>query len=321
MVESSLEARMDYETYQSPFTWRYGSREMRQLWSEAHKRRTWRQLWVALAEVEAEYGLVTAAQARRPAPAHAGGGCAARPGDRSRDPPRPDGRAENLCRASPLGGGILHLGATSTDIEDNADALRMRQSLELVLGKLARLMAALAGKIEQYADTPLMAFTHLQPAEPSTLGYRLAQYGQDLLLDWEALGRARRGLRGKGFKGAVGTGASYAELLGDASKLEAFEAGLSTQIGLPFFPVTTQVSPRKQDYQVSAPWRGWAARCISWLLTCAFCSRPSLASWRSLLAPGRWAPAPCRSSATPSRLKRSTHWRASLAQMPRSGMG
>jgi adenylosuccinate lyase len=241
---------MDYETYLSPFTWRYGSPEMRQLWSEAHKRRTWRQLWAALAEVEAEYALVTPAQLAD-----------LRLHMQEVDVPRAleieaeihhDLMAElkTFAGQALLGGGILHLGATSTDIEDNADTLRMRQSLELVLGKLARLMAALAGKIEQYADTPLMAFTHLQPAEPSTLGYRLAQYGQDLLLDWEALGRARRGLRGKGFKGAVGTGASYAELLGDASRLEEFETRLSALIGLPFFPVTTQVSPRKQDYQV-----------------------------------------------------------------------
>ncbi len=136
------------------------------------------------------------------------------------------------------------------DIEDNADVLRLRQSLELVLEKLDALLLLFAEKIEAYADTPLMAFTHLQPAEPSTLGYRLALYAQDLLLDCQALGRARRDLKGKGFKGAVGTGAAYADLLGGPQKLAEFEARLSTRLGLPFFPLATQVYPRKQDYQV-----------------------------------------------------------------------
>jgi adenylosuccinate lyase len=240
----------DYETYLSPFTWRYGSDEMRRIWSEAHKRRLWRQLWVALAEVQAEYGLVTPEQLAD-LQQHAA----------DIDIPRSleieaeihhDLMAELKVFAgqAPLGGGILHLGATSMDIEDNADVLRIRQALELVTQKLARLMELFAEKIDAFADLPLIAFTHIQPAEPSTLGYRLAQYAQDLLLDWQALGRVRRDLRGKGFKGAVGTGASYAELLGGGDRLAGFETRLSTRLGLPFFLVATQTYPRKQDYAV-----------------------------------------------------------------------
>ncbi len=247
---------VDYETYQSPFSWRYGSQEMRLIWSEAHKRRLWRQLWVALAEVQAEYGLVTAVQAAD-----------LRTHMQEVDIPRAleieaaiqhDLMAELkvFAEQAALGGGVLHLGATSMDIEDNADVLRTRQALELVLQKLGKLMEILAGRIEATADLPLMAFTHLQPAEPSTLGYRLAQFGQDLLLDWEALGRARRGLRGKGFKGAVGTGAAYADLLGGSDKLAEFETRLAAKIGLSFFPVTTQVYPRKQDYTVVSAMAG-----------------------------------------------------------------
>jgi adenylosuccinate lyase len=125
----------------------------------------------------------------------------------------------------------------------------MRQSLEILLTKLGNLLTLFTGKIETWADLPLMAFTHLQPAEPSTLGYRLAQYAQDLLLDWRMLQKTQAELRGKGFKGAVGTGASYAELLG-VENLDRFEARLSERLELQFFPVTTQVYPRKQDYQV-----------------------------------------------------------------------
>ena len=147
----------------------------------------------------------------------------------------------------PLGGGILHLGATSMDIEDNADVLRQRESLDLVLTALQELLLLLVQKVDTWAELPLIAFTHLQPAEPSTLGYRLASYAQDLLTDWQALQATRSALRGKGFKGAVGTGASYAELIG-ADNLGEFERRLSTRLELPFFPVATQVYPRKQDF-------------------------------------------------------------------------
>jgi adenylosuccinate lyase len=240
---------LDYHTYLSPFTWRYGSPEMRQIWSEVHKRRLWRRLWVALAETQAEYGLVTPAQVAD-LRLHA----------EEIDIPRAleieaeihhDLMAEvrTFAEQAPTGGGKLHLGATSMDIEDNADVLRLRQSLDLVLDGLRKLLLLFASQIEAHADTPLMAFTHLQPAEPSTLGYRLAGYAQDLLADWQALSAARADLKGKGFKGAVGTAASYAELIG-AERLAEFEHKLSTRLDLPFYPIATQVYPRKQDYTV-----------------------------------------------------------------------
>ena len=246
----------DYDTYLSPFTWRYGSAEMRQVWSEVHKRRLWRELWCVLAEVQAEFGLVQPEQAadlrlhveqvdlRRSLEIEA--------------EIHHDLMAELKAFAgqAPLGGGILHLGATSMDIEDNADVLRLRQSLELVLERLRHLLGLFADRIDACSDTVLIAFTHLQPAEPSTLGYRLAQYAQDLLQDWEELDRVRVGLRGKGFNGAVGTGASYAELLGGGDRLARFAERLSARLGLPFYPVSTQVYPRKQDYRVTSALAG-----------------------------------------------------------------
>lgn len=240
----------DYETYLSPFTWRYGSEAMRRIWSETNKRRTWRQLWVALAEVQAEYGLVT--QAQLASLKQHMDAVNVEQALQIEAEIHHDLMAELsvFAKQAVVGGGILHLGATSMDIEDNADALRIRESLELILQKLAWIMGLMAEKIDAFADLPIMAFTHIQPAEPSTLGYRLAQFAQDLLLDWEALGRVRRGLRGKGFKGAVGTSASYAELLGGIEKLAEFDARLSTRIGLPFFQAATQTYPRKQDYLV-----------------------------------------------------------------------
>jgi adenylosuccinate lyase len=239
----------DYETYLSPFSWRYGSVEMRRLWSEAHKRRLWRQIWVALAEVQAEFGLVQPDQAAD-----------LRAHMEEVNVPRAleieaeiqhDLMAElkTFAEQATVGGGRLHLGATSMDIEDNADVLRVRQSLDVINASLRSLLLIFAEKIAAWAGAPLIAFTHLQPAEPSTLGYRLAQYAQDLLVDWDNLRRARAQLRGKGFKGAVGTGAAYAELVG-VENLAEFETRLSARLGLAFYTVTTQTYPRKQDTQV-----------------------------------------------------------------------
>ncbi len=218
---------MDYETYLSPFTWRYGSPEMRRLWSEVYKRRVWRRIWLALAEVQSEFGLLKQEQVED-LRQHIEDVNISRSLQIEAEIHH-DLMAELKAFAEqcPLGGGALHLGATSTDIEDNADALRLRQSLDLVISRLRQLLLILVEQIDQWADLPLMAFTHLQPAEPSTLGYRLAQYAQDLLVDWENLRRARAHLRGKGFKGAVGTGAAYAELVG-VENLAQFETRLST---------------------------------------------------------------------------------------------
>lgn len=239
----------DFNTYQSPFSWRYGSPNMRRIWSERHKRLLWRKIWVALAEVQSEYGLVRPDQAAD-LRAHA----------TEIDLPRAlaieaeiqhDLMAEVrvFAEQAVTGGGIIHFGATSMDVEDNADALRLREGLTLTLEALRDLLQTLSLSLVKYAGTPLIAFTHLQPAEPSTLGYRLAQYAQDLLEDYKTLGQVCQNVRGKGFKGAVGTGASYAELFG-ADHLSAFETKLSNKLDLPFYPVATQTYPRKQDYTV-----------------------------------------------------------------------
>jgi adenylosuccinate lyase len=268
----------DYETYLSPFTWRYGSPEMRRIWSEVHKRSLWRRLWVALAEVQAEFGLVREAQVadlrlhqdevdvRRALEIEA--------------EIQHDLMAElkAFAEQSPVGGPVLHLGATSMDIEDNADVLRVRQSLDLVLDRLRGLLELLVEKIEAEAGAPLIAFTHLQPAEPSTLGYRLAGYAQDLWFDWQALNAIRQGLRGKGFKGAVGTGAAYAELIG-VEALGSFEQRLSEKLDLQFFPIATQVYPRKQDYQVLSALAGLGGSLYKFAFDLRLLQSPPVGEW------------------------------------------
>jgi len=231
---------------------------MRSIWSEVHKRRLWRKIWVALAEVQAEFGLVQTDQVEE---------LRARVEEVDIDRAleieaeiRHDLMAEIKVFAEqcPHAGGIIHLGATSVDIKDNATALQIRQSLNKITSDCKKLLGILAKKIERYAETPLIAFTHLQPAEPSTLGYRFAQYGQDLLDDWERLVRDQKGIRGKGFKGAVGTSASYQALMG-AENIPHFEEQLSQRLGLAFFPITTQVYPRKQDYLILSDLAGLGA--------------------------------------------------------------
>lgn len=244
-------SRYTHETYLSPFSWRYGGDEMRRIWSEWNKRRLWRRIWVALAAVQAEAGLVTAEQVADLA-AHQDDIAWERTQELEAEL-RHDLMAEIHAYAEqcPIGGGIIHLGATSMDIEDNADALRLRQSLHLIRQRLVALLLVFAERIEETADLISMAYTHLQPAEPTTLGYRLSQYAQDFWEDLRALDRLLPSVRGKGFKGAVGTSASYAHLLaGSGMTVEEMEARVIARLGLEAFPVSTQTYPRKMDYQV-----------------------------------------------------------------------
>jgi adenylosuccinate lyase len=251
-----------HETFISPFTWRYGSPEMRALWSELHKRRLWRRIWVALAEVQAEAGLVSHAQAADLA-AHADEIDWERAQELERDL-RHDLMAEVHAYAEqcPVGGGIIHLGATSMDIEDNADALRMREALLLLRRRLADLLAALAAQIEAEADAVVMAYTHLQPAEPTTLGYRLAMYAHDLLEDWASLEQTLPRVKGKGFKGAVGTASSYEHLLAAAPMSPAeMERRIMARLGIAAYEIATQTYPRKMDCLVLDVLVGLAQSC------------------------------------------------------------
>jgi len=240
---------VNFDSYQSPFSWRYASPDMRALWSETHKRRLWRQVWVALAEAQVDFGLVTPEQLAD-LRAHVNEINISRALEIEAQIHH-DLMAElkTYAEQCPLGGPILHVGATSMDIEDNAEALRLRAACDLLLPKLQSLLLILSEKITAYHDLPLIAWTHLQPAEPTTLGYRLAFYAQDLLADWHTLQRVRASLRGKGFKGAVGTAAAYMEWTG-ADRYAAFEDHLSRLLNLPFFPITTQTYPRRQDYDL-----------------------------------------------------------------------
>lgn len=240
-----------HETYLSPYTWRYGSDEMKRIWSDVYKRQLWRRIWVALAQAQSEAGLVTEAQVadlRK----HQDEIDIDRAHELERDL-KHDLMAEvhTYAERCTIGGGVIHLGATSMDIEDNADALRLRDALDILIEKVAELLRLLAEKIEAEADHVCMAFTHMQPAEPTTIGYRLAFVGQDLLADYQGLQRVRAAIRGKGMKGAVGTSASYQELLHNTSMTpRMMESRVMEALNLQAFEVAHQTYPRRQDWEV-----------------------------------------------------------------------
>ena len=227
---------------------------MRQIWSERNKRLMWRKMWLALAQSQQKMGLLTAAQLAD-IEAHAGevNEASINRALAIEAEIHHDLMAELKAFAEqcPIGGGALHLGATSMDIEDNADALRLRDALNLINQKLGELLRVLAAQVDGYADLPVMAFTHLQPAEPTTLGYRLAFYLQDLLMDAAALDGATAALRGKGFRGAVGTSAGYLELTEDGRpKTDSPVSLLLSSVSLSEFDVVNQTAPRKQEWHI-----------------------------------------------------------------------
>jgi adenylosuccinate lyase len=268
------------EKYESPFSWRYGSPEMRALWSEAEKRRRWRQVWVALAEAQAEAGLVTPEQAAD-LRAHMDDIDITRAQEIEAEI-RHDLMAEIRAYAGqcPVGGGIIHLGATSMDIEDNAEVTRQRDALDLILAKLDSLLLAFAGQIKRWAGTVCMGWTHLQPAEPTTVGYRLALYAQDLLEDASALLQIRAKLRGKGIKGAVGTQASYAELLeGTGMTPGALEEHVMAGLGLSAFPLAAQTYPRRQDWALVTALAGLAGTLYRFAFDLRLLQSPSIGEW------------------------------------------
>ncbi|MCB5231093.1 MAG: adenylosuccinate lyase, partial [Candidatus Cloacimonetes bacterium] len=160
----------------------------------------------------------------------------------------------------PLGGSVIHMGATSMDILDNTDVLRQKEALKLIITLLEKLLATFVLKIRESADTPCIGFTHIQPAEPTTIGYRLAFVAQDLLHDLKDLKKLEEELKGKGIKGAVGTAASYNALL-EKSSMSAFqlEKEVMDELSLKSFLVASQVYPRKQDWRVANALAGVAA--------------------------------------------------------------
>ena len=240
-----------HDTYISPLTWRYGSDEMKTIFSEVHKRKLLRRVWIALARAESKAGIVTEEQVRE-LESHKDDIDINRATEIENEIHH-DLMAEirTYAEQCPKAGGIIHLGATSMDALDNADAVRFKEALQLVAVRLADLIDVLAKRASEMKSVPTMAFTHIQPAEITTIGYRLSQTLQDLSDDADDLIGTIASIKGKGMKGAVGTAASYKVLLdGTGVSARELEKMVMDELGIKPFEAATQVYTRKQDLRI-----------------------------------------------------------------------
>ena len=259
-MERNAKTVMDETTYASPFSWRYGRPEMRALFSERERRRLWRAVWVSLARSQQRSGLVSEAELAD-IRAHANDIDIEAAHAIEREIGH-DLMAEIRVFASQstVGGGKIHLGATSMDIEDTVEIYRLRHALSMIGESVHALCGAFAAQIEVHADLVCMAYTHLQPAEPTTVGYRLAIYAQDLTIDDVQLRAAYDALAAKGLRGAVGTSASYERLLrGSGRRARDQERDVLDDFDLSAREIATQTYPRKVDYLVLSALAGLGA--------------------------------------------------------------
>ena len=240
--------KTNFESYQSPFSWRYGSSEMRQLFSEINRRRIWRNVWVALAKSQNKHGLISKKELDDIVKHK--NEIDIKKAHEIENEIKHDLMAEvkTYAMQAKIGGGKIHFGATSQDIEDNADAIIFNGAIKIVEKKLKMLLSSWIKKIEDNKNLVCMAYTHLQPAEPTTLGHRFSIYAQDLLIDLEFLNYIKGQIKGKGVKGAVGNYASYVALLG--KKAIDQEKDVLEYLKIDAFSVTGQVYPRKLDFLI-----------------------------------------------------------------------
>ena len=241
------------DTYESPLNSRYASREMQSLFSPDKKFRTWRRLWIALAESEQELGLPITDEQIAELKAHADDinyeVAEAREAEVRHDVMSHVYAYGQQCpKAKP----IIHLGATSCYVGDNTDVLIMHEALELVRKKLVNLMAALCSFALLYKDMPTMGYTHFQPAQLTTVGKRATLWLQDLLMDLEAIEEQLAKKKLLGSKGTTGTQASFLELFsGDHEKCKALDKKIAEKMEYPgCFSVSGQTYPRKLDSQI-----------------------------------------------------------------------
>jgi len=250
---------MPHDTYESPLNSRYASKEMSALWSDQSKHSTWRRIWVALAESQNELGLdVTKAQVEelRANVDNIDFDVAAKYELELRHDVMAHVHAfRDQC---PGAGGIIHLGATSCEVTDNTELIQMRQALHLIRRRLVQVIDVLAGFAKKYRDLPCLGMTHLQPAQPTTVGKRATLWCYDLVLDLEEIEHRLDILKFRGIKGTTGTQATFLQLLGgDHAKVAELEKRVSAKLGFnAVYPVTGQTYSRKVDAQVLAALSG-----------------------------------------------------------------
>ena len=241
------------DRYQSPLSERYASKEMQYIFSPDKKFKTWRKLWIALAETEKELGLDITQEQIDELKAHAE--------DINYDVAK---EREKLVRHDvmshvyaygvqcPKAKGIIHLGATSCYVGDNTDIIVMTEALKLVKKKLVNVIAELAKFAEKYKDLPTLAFTHFQPAQPTTVGKRATLWMQEFMLDLEDLNYVLSTMKLLGSKGTTGTQASFLELFdGNQETIDKIDPMIAEKMGFKqCYPVSGQTYSRKVDTRV-----------------------------------------------------------------------
>ena len=247
--------------YVSPLSTRYASREMQYLFSEEHKFRTWRQLWIALAKAERQLGLNITDEQIAELEAHAEDINFEVAQEREKVV-RHDVMSHVYAygQQCPKAAGIIHLGATSCYVGDNTDVLILRDASKLVLKKAAQVLRNLAAFARQYKDLPCLGYTHLQPAQLTTVGKRATLWMNELMMDMENLEYQLSTLAVRGVKGTTGTQASFMELFGgDEEKVKALEALVAKEMGFDkWVPVCGQTYSRKTDAYFLAVLSGFA---------------------------------------------------------------
>lgn len=244
---------MSHDVYENPLISRYASRKMAELWGSQRKFSTWRRLWVALAEAEAELGLPISAGQLDQLRAHTEDidfDLAAKyEKEKRHDVMAHISTYDDAC---PGAKAIIHLGATSCFVTDNTDLILLREALEQVRSRLVSVIDSLATFAEQNRDVACLGLTHLQPAQPTTVGKRACLWAYDLVLDLEEIEHRLSTLRARSTKGTTGTQASFLELFGgDHAKVRRLERLVASKIDMEHvYAVTGQTYPRKVDSQV-----------------------------------------------------------------------
>ncbi len=239
--------------YDNPLIGRYASPEMSTLWGPQRKFSTWRRLWVALAEAEAELGLPITRRQIDELGAHVDDidfDAAARYERKLRHDVM--AHVHTYGDVCPEARAIIHLGATSCYVTDNTDLILMREGLELLRTRLVQVISQLADFAHRYRDLACLGFTHLQPAQPTTVGKRACLWAYDLVQDLTELEHRLQQLKARGVKGTTGTQASFLQLFdGDHAKVRQLDQLVAAKLGFAeTFPVTGQTYSRKTDVQV-----------------------------------------------------------------------
>ncbi len=243
----------DTSIYQSPLSQRYASKEMKEIFSNDKKFRTWRRLWIALAQAEQELGLDITDEQIDELIAHKDDINYEVAQEREKIV-RHDVMSHVYAYGQQCPGakGIIHLGATSCYVGDNTDLIVMHEALELVKKKIVNVLAELKKFALEYKDMPCLAFTHFQPAQPTTVGKRAALWAHDLMMDYEEIEYLLEHKKLLGQTGTTGTQASFMELFsGDTDKVKEIDRIICEKLGYDaYFPVSGQTYSRKYDTRV-----------------------------------------------------------------------